>query len=115
MKEKILEKLKIYNQQHIIDHYTGITGDEQNRLLNLLGSFDMDLIFRIYRNFLQKETKKEGLRILPANIVPLPNTPQEEAIREKARDLGEKLIKNNKVAVLIVAGGQGTRLGYDGP
>ncbi|MCX8109943.1 MAG: UTP--glucose-1-phosphate uridylyltransferase [Syntrophorhabdaceae bacterium] len=115
MKEKILEKLKLYNQQHIIDHYMGLTGDEQNRLLNLLDYFDLDLIFRIYGDFLKAVTKKEGLKISPANIVPLPKTPQEEAIREKARDLGEKLIKNNKIAVLIVAGGQGTRLGYDGP
>jgi len=115
MKDKVLERLKDYNQQHIIEHYMGLSGDEQYRFLNELGSFDLDLIFKIYRGFLQKETKKDSLKISPAPVVPLPMTPEQDAIRKKARVSGEMLIKNNRVAVLIVAGGQGTRLGYDGP
>ncbi|MHC4913302.1 MAG: UTP--glucose-1-phosphate uridylyltransferase [Planctomycetota bacterium] len=33
----------------------------------------------------------------------------------EARDLGEELISAGKVAGMVVAGGQGTRLGFDGP
>ncbi|MGC9451779.1 MAG: UTP--glucose-1-phosphate uridylyltransferase [Oceanipulchritudo sp.] len=34
---------------------------------------------------------------------------------EEAREIGEKALRDGKVAAFTVAGGQGTRLGYDGP
>lgn len=38
-----------------------------------------------------------------------------DLIQEKYRELGEKVIKSGKVGVILVAGGQGTRLEYSGP
>lgn len=114
MEKIILEKLKFYNQYHVIDHYKALTKDEKQNMMSYLKSFDIDLIFKIHKDFLN--TKETSLKnISPASIVPLPETPEDIKNREMARKKGESLIQNNEVAVLIVAGGQGTRLGYDGP
>ena len=52
----------------------------------------------------------------PAAYFPLiPESTEQSAIYKKAYLYGESLIQDGKIAAFIVAGGQGTRLGYDGP
>ncbi|MBT3638062.1 MAG: UDPGP type 1 family protein [Opitutae bacterium] len=52
----------------------------------------------------------------PASYFPLnPETPEQEILYAQAFECGESLIRAGKTAAFTVAGGQGTRLGYDGP
>ena len=52
----------------------------------------------------------------PASYFPLsPETPEQESFYCQAYERGEELIRAGKTAAFMVAGGQGTRLGYDGP
>jgi len=44
-----------------------------------------------------------------------PADPQQQQKYRQAVKIGEKLIAEGKVAAFVVAGGQGTRLGFDGP
>ena len=44
-----------------------------------------------------------------------PKTPEQAEKYAQAREIGEKLIREGRVAGFVVAGGQGTRLGFDGP
>lgn len=53
--------------------------------------------------------------IEPADFVPIPSTPQELEDADRAIAHGESMLHEGRVGVLIVAGGQGSRLGYDGP
>jgi UDP-N-acetylglucosamine/UDP-N-acetylgalactosamine diphosphorylase len=52
------------------------------------------------------------------NIEPVPVLPVATQDDPKARDaykVGEQLLRDGKVGLFLVAGGQGTRLGFDGP
>ena len=52
----------------------------------------------------------------PASYFPLnPETPEQEILYAQAFEHGEGLVRTGKTAAFTVAGGQGTRLGYDGP
>ncbi|MFA7230531.1 MAG: UDPGP type 1 family protein, partial [Victivallaceae bacterium] len=58
---------------------------------------------------------------IPADLEPAPYFPlhprdkAEEEFYRKAKAKGEELLKNGKVTALTVAGGQGSRLGFDAP
>jgi len=52
----------------------------------------------------------------PASYLPsTPDTIEQEELYAQAYQHGEELISSGKIAAFTVAGGQGTRLGYDGP
>ena len=54
--------------------------------------------------------------LTPAQFFPLiPRDAEQEALYNKARKIGSELVAAGKVAALTVAGGQGSRLGFDGP
>ena len=65
--------------------------------------------------------QEEGNRFLPENYGPAshfplsPETPEQELLYCRAFERGEELIRAGKTAAFTVAGGQGTRLGFDGP
>ncbi len=108
--------LEEYGQRPILDHYQGMTLEKKKEFLDGLEGLDLKLAFRLYQTFLKgKKAELPPGSLCPAPILPVPGTPEEKARWEDAFSLGESLLRRNEVAVLIVAGGQGTRLGFPGP
>jgi UDP-N-acetylglucosamine/UDP-N-acetylgalactosamine diphosphorylase len=54
-------------------------------------------------------------QIEPVKVFPRKPGPQQEPLYRDARKRGAELLRQGKIAAFLVAGGQGTRLGYDGP
>ncbi len=77
---------------------------------------DLPLVFDLFRlHSSDRKAQKNIGEISPAPIIGIPKTAEDIRRLEKARLIGESLLRDGKVAVLIVAGGQGSRLGFDGP
>ncbi len=59
--------------------------------------------------------RKSFADIQPAPVKQLPRSNEDREADRRAAEAGRDLLRNDRAAALTVAGGQGTRLGYDGP
>jgi len=115
MKES-LEKIKIrfreHQQEHLFDFYEEQSPDRQQDLLRQLAEIDLQQIEQLKKDyvFTKPEASLPG-KPVPPEIVPAGGGPA----GQQARQLGQSSISQGRVAAFVVAGGQGTRLGYDGP
>ena len=56
-----------------------------------------------------------SVRPEPPPVIRIPRGEAESALRRQALEAGEEALRAGRVAAFLVAGGQGTRLGFDGP
>jgi len=117
MKEQeILHLLRQYGQDHLLDHYGILSSHDRQGLLQNLLRFDIPLTFELFKKFHLKTDVKDTERAFePPRAITIPKNELEQKKIDEARIAGESLIRQQKTAVLIVAGGQGSRLGYEGP
>ncbi|MBQ7402185.1 MAG: UDPGP type 1 family protein [Lentisphaeria bacterium] len=112
--ETILER----NQQTILlDHLKNLSGEKLEYFRKQLEAVDWDYITALTKEYvLQKPVTTIPDDLSPAPFFPLvPKTDDQKALYAKAKEVGKELIAAGKVAALTVAGGQGTRLGYNAP
>lgn len=72
-----------------------------------------DLIRRLV--FADEVAEFNPEKVRPVSVSRLPRTDGERVARRHAAEQGEAMLSAGEVAVVVVAGGQGTRLGFDGP
>ena len=115
MKDNILEAKEIlakYKQEHLLDFFDEISEDEKQKLINQILNIDFEKILNLYSTSMQDESSDD------IQISPLPHIEKDKLTDKELNSyirLGEALIKSNQIAVVTMAGGQGTRLGYKGP
>jgi len=107
--QSIIERLKQLGQKSIFDSWSTRSEEMKQHLLRDLESLDNDLL-----STLRQELKSE--RVTPTKLTPAPyNSLHDPTRSDEALRVGERLIGAGKTAFLTVAGGQGSRLGFDGP
>lgn len=106
------EIVKKYNQEHLLYFYNELSQEEQNKLIEQILKIDFEKILTLYINSLKPDN------ISNINISPIPHIEKDKLTNNEIdyySKIGEAAIKNNEVAIVTMAGGQGTRLGYKGP
>lgn len=112
----IQEAVNKYGQQHLLRFYDELSEPEQAALLEQLAAIDWDRVDTYVRDYvLNPQSFKASGKITPPEIIPSQPTGELAELCAKARKRGETLLADGKVAAFVVAGGQGTRLGFDGP
>ncbi len=103
----LLEK---YGQQHILSYYDDLNEKEKSELLKQVGHIDFELLKKLYEK--ANTTVVESI----GDIQPI-HAEKRESVKNSLYyiSLGEKCIKEGKLAFVTMAGGQGTRLGFNGP
>lgn len=110
--ENVIQK----KQEHVFRWWDRLSESSRNKLLDQLNSIDFALLKELQKRCTGAEKKEEIRRILEsAEIIPIPQTADQRKAAEAAERVGDEWIRNGKVAAFLVAGGQGTRLGFDGP
>lgn len=100
--------LKKHNQEHLISYYDNLSQDDKYKLVAQIEKVDWKLI-----NLIQQENQQEKSGLFE----PLEgmSIEQIESSKNLYYDLGIRAIQTGKVAAVLLAGGQGTRLGCEGP
>jgi len=99
---KILEK---YDQTHLLKFFDDLSIDEKEVLINQIKIIDFEYINKLYNETL---IKKE---IKTSQISPIKYYVKKELDQDYYKSIGEKILKENKLAVITLAGGMGSRLG----
>ena len=107
--ERILEK---YKQEHLLQFYDELTENEREFLVNQILDINFDEILHLY------EKSKFDVLDSTEEVEPLPYINKSKLSDESKAEyqkLGEQAIRSGEIAVITLAGGQGSRLGFKGP
>lgn len=105
--ERAESLLKRVGQSHLLDYYDELDDEKRSALLGDIGKLDFSVVSGISR----KDEKRSG-RLTPVAA----RTLDDISLNFKEYEsVGLDALKAGKVAAVLLAGGQGTRLGYDKP
>ncbi|MEL6796090.1 MAG: UDPGP type 1 family protein, partial [Planctomycetota bacterium] len=109
--------LEAANQAHLLEFANRLSAAERDALLGQIGAIDFAKLPSLIDEYVLNKPTFE----LPADVDAAPYYPADPTAVFKPYDAakyhaaGEDLLRAGKVACFTVAGGQGSRLGYDGP
>ncbi|MFO0983915.1 MAG: UDPGP type 1 family protein [Planctomycetota bacterium] len=106
------QRCRACGQDHVFAFWDELSPPQRERFLKQLGEVDLPLVTRLASEVIHGAAPAAYQRLEPAPFLRLPGSPHERAA---ARDAGEALLSAGKVAAFVVAGGQGSRLGFEGP
>ncbi len=109
-KEEAEAKLKKYGQEHLLNHFDKLDETTQAELLKQIENIDFELVNSLYRTADKIDTSDDEISHMEYS--------DKYKLKDKYKEyeeIGKKAIKEGKLAAVTMAGGQGTRLGFDGP
>jgi len=117
MDEKLKKATEIcqkYDQEQLLSAYSRISDEsEKQEFLNKILTIDFKQISDIYKDNVASKVEFTDENVEPIDFVDKYKLSKEEY--EKYEKIGIEKIKSGKLAVVTMAGGQGTRLGHKGP
>lgn len=99
------KKLQSTNQDHLLDYYPHLSKDQQQQLLKKIDLLDIHLLNNLIAS----------LKITPPFESYTPLKTYEKSGNPHYYKLGLQALRQNKMGCILIAGGQGTRLGFKGP
>ena len=117
MLEKCEKLLKKHNQGHLLTFWQQLDDNQRQSLLLQIQQLDFNVIDGWIERYVKTDTPfKLPISLKPASSYPhqADKGPTKRKYEEAAR-AGAHLISTGRVGAFVVAGGQGTRLGFDGP
>jgi UDP-N-acetylglucosamine/UDP-N-acetylgalactosamine diphosphorylase len=105
----LLHRLHAYGQTHALAGWERLDDPERDALLGQLQALDLAQLQRLYARRAEQSAKLD-----PSRVEPPPVTAAEAITSDEVRR-GEEALRRGEVAALVVAGGQGSRLGFEHP
>ena len=120
--QKELVELKAYferfGQGHVFQYFSELPLSQQLDFLVQLKSIhleELDELIQMHVLDAQAEAGMDFDALKPADYISAPTNDVEQALWDEAEKVGVEAIRRGSVAAFTVAGGQGTRLGFEGP
>ena len=106
-KQEAISKLQSYNQPHLLRFYDTLNAEQQDALLAQIERLDLSVLAQLH----DEENSTRG-SFEPLGALTLEEIAQSS---EKFRSIGLDAIRSGKVGCILLAGGQGSRLGFEHP
>ncbi len=106
----ILENIKKYNQEHLLRYYETLSDEDKKKYEKQLEELDftyVDLFNNKDNNCKEDKNVFEPLQAMKISEI--------NQRKEEFKKAGIEALKKKKVGAVLLAGGQGTRLGFDKP
>lgn len=103
------ERLSRYRQEHLLSGWDHLADAEREELLRQISRIDFEQLAQLHARreataaALPQRSRIEPMPVLPATCPP------------EVRQTGEEALRQGRIGVLLVAGGQGSRLNFDRP
>jgi UDP-N-acetylglucosamine/UDP-N-acetylgalactosamine diphosphorylase len=114
--ETINKLLQKHNQSRLLAFWGKLNDKQQQSLLSQIQHLD----FQAIDKWIEQYVKTDASFQMPSSLEPAPSYPpapdssQMKQKYQQAVKTGKELISAGRVGAFVVAGGQGTRLGFDG-
>jgi UDP-N-acetylglucosamine/UDP-N-acetylgalactosamine diphosphorylase len=109
--DEVIDRVYRFSQEHVFQYWDKLLDSEKIELLNDLSGVNFQLLKQIY-----SQTECDEIpEFSPAPFIPLPVNEKDKLLFREAEKIGSDHISRGKTAAFLVAGGQGSRLGFDGP
>lgn len=106
-KNMAIDKLARFDQLHLLSFYDSLSENSRERLLEQISNLDLTVLERFHDDAEAVRGKFE-----PLGALTLDEIKQRES---EFREIGLNAIRKGKVGCILLAGGQGSRLGCDHP
>ena len=118
IREPLLQIVRAHNQEHVLRFWDELSPTQQQQLAAQIEQIDFAQLERLANSTgASGESPAEKARRAkpPARLVRVPHEDSNRAAWAAARQKGEDLLRSGRVGVILVAGGEGTRLGFPHP
>jgi len=114
-KDELHARLAPFDQHHVLAHWDQLDAAGRERLAAQLAQVDCSLLKELFAGEVVAEDWAELARRALAPPARRLNDPEAATSAEQAEQLGLEALAAGHAGVIIVAGGQGTRLGFEHP
>jgi UDP-N-acetylglucosamine/UDP-N-acetylgalactosamine diphosphorylase len=117
----LLERLERHGQTHVLRWWRELNAPSRAHLAAEIAAIDFDRLDRLIAELVLRNPVAEAAaaatpdHVQPVHVVRLPQTDGERMLRLRSAGVGSDALAAGEVAVILVAGGSGTRLGFEGP
>jgi len=116
--DSIRQHFEENGQGQVFAHFDALSEEAQENLLAEARAIDLEELDQLVASLVKSEDSSNAdmaNSLEPADFIPLPDNGGDAAMWQESTEKGEAALRAGRVAAFTVAGGQGTRLGYDGP
>jgi UDP-N-acetylglucosamine/UDP-N-acetylgalactosamine diphosphorylase len=113
--ERLRARFESEGQGHVLAFAHELDDTRRERLFDQLESIDLGLVKKLRELVRRPGERAHHAEFAPPEVFPLHRTGAQEKHAREAKQRGEELLRAGSVAFLLVAGGQASRLGFEGP
>ena len=115
IQENLRQRLQPFNQQHLLAFWEQLSESQQRRLAHQIQKIDFQLMQQLSGDvFQQQDWADLATRAESPEAITLADFADAESYQQAVFQ-GSEVLRGGKVAMILVAGGQGSRLGFEAP